>query len=400
MFRGSLSYFGLPILGGGAFFLSLVLGAPAAAKLSSDIELGSSYMKSEIQNETANSFVGIGLDFKTSLNPNVDLQVSPFLSFYSGYIQSDLYRSVDGSGKVVMKSAFIDLHDQSKSFYSKLGVIRLSGECNCLLSSPQGSSGLEVGYRTGEQTRSSLDPIDLSSDQRSFFISAQLQVPNSYQQSYSPDQESKMPQVFTASTGGATRLGNTYLRGLVTQYTANNLSESIAEEANQRGNSILYSDLDGRSEFENEFSITSLSTSLDYQLSASTMLTGSAIAMVNTGAPEGLNRAYQLQGGARFGGDLNAIEISYSFFYIEPDAAISAFNSVAYETNRVGRGLKGTFIFNPSNHLSVTLSERNVIYAHPFQQHEIFSLVQWTSTFDLLNPAFASQKERSSYAQF
>jgi hypothetical protein len=165
-------------------------------------------------------------------------------------------------------------------------------------------------------------------------------------------------------------------------YQFQNLPMSVASKSSLIGNTTVSSngtDSEFMYEYQGAFAETTTRARITRQFSI-----GAELEFVqNDQAPSSLNQGSSAKLFSAFNFTKN-LEIApfYSYFRVEPDAAVALYNSDLIGTNRVGYlgGLTGTY--KQTLRLTISGGERDVIYNNPFQKREKILTLK-LETFDV-----------------
>jgi hypothetical protein len=341
--------------------------------LNSRIELGVQHYQTALSDESAQSYLGFGSQYLHSVSDFVNFELSPFIYVRSGYVQSDLYEPSNSNGIITVEHAAMEFHNGIREYFGQMGIIQASRYTSPLLLSRVGSTGVLAGT-----------VYSLSAENSSIEFTQQLNVPNSFQQNYTFDQRAQLPKLLISNARLNYQFQNWGFRSSFAYFQAQVLSESLAENSNTKGNSIIFSSDARRTRFVFNYNVmeTHLESYFFYQKSNSVGLAVTHIQ--NILAPAGLNQGYLIESKLDFELFKNRIRFSYQFFNIEPDATVSGLNSPLFETNRVGQRV--TMSLSPSkfNTFTLRVAERDVVYTHPFQQHEFLTSFEWETRYEIL----------------
>ena len=110
-------------------------------------------------------------------------------------------------------------------------------------------------------------------------------------------------------------------------------------------------------------------------------------AIINTAAPSGLNTGWN--GGAEIvyrGSDNKKFGLNAEYFHVEPDAAVSAYNSVEFDrSNRNGIMLMPYFKWGKrQNKLSLRYVQSTLIYNNAPQSEATQFRLRWETDYELL----------------
>lgn len=361
-----------------ALFMALGLSfipTSASALLSSRIKIGVQHLNSEFASATAQSYLNTGFNFAYDMGEFSSVEIQPIASFKSGYVQSDLFDSSDSTGKFIIEHASVNLHNETKVWSGSLGILQLNRRASDLISTSVGAAGVLVGYESPEQ--------EGDSSQR-WKLTAQWQVPNSFQENASLEEEVKIPLISLVAFSSHFENRDSEYQIRAGLLNTQNLSEGIAEEANLKGNTTRPSPINSRIELTHSIQTLELRGETKNWINKAFALHFDGTLLYNPLAPSKLNFGYSIEPKVQFGPDRRHWLFSYEYFYLEPDVALSAINSVRYETNRRGQSLKAAFKTNLMHHLVFRLTERNAIFMNPFQPHEFLGSIEWESFYEIL----------------
>jgi len=342
-------------------------------KLDSRIELGVQHFQTALSDESAQSYLGFGSQYFHEVNDFVKFELTPFFFVRSGHVQSDLYEPSNSNGIITVEHAALQLNNYSKRVFGQIGIVQASRYTSPLLLSRVGSTGVIAGTS-----------LPIEGENSYIEITQQLNVPNSFQQNYTFDERAQIPKLLITNTRINYEARSWGLRSHFLYFQAQDLSESLAENSNNRGNSVIFSSDARRTRFVFNYNVIEahLEGFMYYQ-KANTL--GFAVTRIhNLAAPSGLNQGFLVESRMDFDAFDSRLRLSYQFFNIEPDATVSSLNSPVFETNRTGHRLTLSVSPNKTNTFTLRVAERNVVFTHPFQQHEFLTSFEWETRYDIL----------------
>ena len=342
-------------------------------KFDSRIELGSQHFQTALSDETLQSYLGFGFRYFSELNQNIQLELSPFLFARSGYVQSDLYDPSNSNALISIEQAALRFHTQNQILFSDIGIIQASRYTSPLLLSRLGSTGLVVGAS-----------YPLANEDSSIQFSQQLNIPNSFQQNYTFDEQAEVPNLYISNLSLKHQTPKWGIQSHLGFFQARNLSESLAENSNARGNSIVFASDSRRTRFVFNYTVIETHFNAFVYFNKSNKLGLAVTHIQNMLAPEGLNKGFLIEPKVNFLIGSNQFKVGYQYFHIQPDATIASLNSPMFETNRTGQRLTIGISPDKINTFTLRLAERNVVFTHPFQQHEFLTSLEWETRYDIL----------------
>jgi len=341
--------------------------------LKSRIELGAQHFQTALSDESAQSYLGFGSQYVHDISDFIQFELSPFLFVRSGYIQSDLYEPGNNNGVITLEHAALKFHNGTHLFFGQIGIIQASRYTSPIVLSRVGNTGMLAGINY---------PLEMENS--SVELVQQLNIPNSFQQNYTFDQRAQIPKLQMTTARITYESQSWGVRSHLGYFQAQDLSESLAENSNLRGNTIIFSSDTRRTRFVFNYNVIEAYVDAYFYFSKSNTLGLSLSRVQNLSAPNGLNQGFLIEpkidlqlGSLRY-------KMSYQFFNIEPDAVISSLNSPLFESNRVGQRVTLSVAPNKANTFTLRFAERNVVYTHPFQQHEFLTSFEWETRYDIL----------------
>jgi hypothetical protein len=352
------------------------------SSLKTRLELGTQYGETSISDESAQSYLGLEIHYFKTINDLVSVEISPFIFLRSGYVRSDLYEPQNNNGVLALQHAALEINNESHNLSAQIGFIQASRHTSLLLFSKVARAGVLVSGRY---------PLPFSEKDSFVSLTHQVLVPESFQQNYTFDEDSQVPQAQVSTLKFSVEQPQWSFKSHLAHMETRNLSESIAELSNSLGNRADFNRDTRRAGFFFDFKILEAQGELSYFYSKNNKASLSVTQVYNTQAPAGLNQGFLIEPKIDFSlSSGSQVSLLYGYFSIEPYATIAAFNSTLFDANRVGQMLTATYTTSrapdqlyPSSTFKLKFLERNAIYIHEFQQHEYFTSLEWESRYDL-----------------
>lgn len=356
----------------------------SSTQIEATLQMGAQYISSEWADQNAQSYFLAQAHYSYQSPLGLGFDLKPFLVSRTGYVQADFYNPGDQRAQMFIEQASAEWKP-SGSVSFKIGVLPLYQWLSPLVAGRLGHTG--VGFTTSwEQIPFQKESLlSTKSTHHSFRhqFDGYTFVPQSFQQNYTFDERRSLPliQLLRAATQGQTESWRWSLHLAYVQFQ--NTPESLAEQSNLLGNSVIFATQSARVGFLYGYQLWEGSAQIGYAWTPR-WETGLRLTQVyNPSAPQELNQAYLLEPSVTYYQGQWRYQTSYQYFLVQPDATIASLNSGFFETNRVGQRLILSAAVD-EHQLSLILSERQPIYAHPFQVGEVSGIVQWEVKHDIL----------------
>jgi len=310
--------------------------------------------------QSSSQFVSFGLDSKTKywMEQSLFLNFEALLKFENGS-----YQSVDGARKnesgIYLKEAGAHWLP-ADSLLLSAGALNQVDLHNDLLFGAQAFPALRARWRW---LRWGLSSASLDLEQA---------TPTSSSLSTGTTEAEPTPGFSSASLAFQYETGAYYWKTRAGLYRFTHLPASVAYQSGLRGNTVTAL-APNEAAFAYEQEGVDAQTSLRFRMARGWDFLGGAAYLQNTKAPAGSRQAYSLNLGSEFFlVGQKSLELSWSGFRIESDAAVAAFSSSKFfYTNRQGYNVESYLNFRKHKfRVGLAYTDAEVIYLNPVQNRE------------------------------
>lgn len=300
-----------------------------------------------------------GLKFNMNFNSYFGLRLNSEISSTTGYIQSQESQNPEGS-QVLLKHASADLKWQPY-------LLTSAGALN----QQETHSGLLVDDRAFPAAKVTVRSADPEKPSMGIGAFAQSAVPTSTTLSNETQDKESVPSFNSAGLQAHFTDSPFKIRAQIASFRFASLPLSVSTSSVQKGNtgSSIYQTSYA---FSNQYQGLEAQLNLKWDINRNLSLKENLASAQNNGAESGYNKAFMSESAAQWTQGAWGFIPSYTYFRIEPDAVVAAYNDSSMNTNRAGFAAGFAVQWKKMIRSGIKIGERVPLYESPILTHDRF----------------------------